>query len=79
MSVITCFSSMLFKSRLAQQLTQLQAAERCDISLRHYQNLELGTTNPKLTSAVRIASKMNFSLDSLKEEEERDVVPIQKL
>lgn len=77
MSVAICFAKMLYKSRTEQKLTQLEAAELCHISLRHYQSLELGKTDPKLSNAVRIAEVMHFSLDNLKDEDCFDALSVQ--
>lgn len=79
MSVRIYFAKMLYNSRIKHNLTQVEAAERCNISLRHYQSLELGVTDPKLTNAVRIANTMEFSLDSLKNKECDDELFVQSV
>ena len=59
---------MLYNGRIAKQWTQRQTAEHCGVSLRHYQDLELGITDPKLSTAVRLASVLEIKLDYLKSE-----------
>ena len=54
-------------------------AELCGVSLRHYQDLELGHSVPSLTTAIRIASVLDFSLDLLKSEVNADEGPVQNL
>lgn len=66
MSIQREFSRQLLDFRTSHRLTQRQMSELCNISLRHYQNLEIGRSVPNLTTAVSIASVLNLSLDSLK-------------
>lgn len=68
MSVKSSFAEMLYNGRIAKQWTQRQTAEHCGVSLRHYQDLELGITDPKLSTAVRMAAVLDFKLDALKSE-----------
>lgn len=68
MSVKSSFAQMLYNGRVAKHWTQRQTAENCGISLRHYQDLELGITDPKLSTAVRLAVVLETRLDTLKEE-----------
>ena len=70
MSVKSSFAEMLYNGRVAKHWTQRQAAENSGVSLRHYQDLELGITitDPKLSTAVRLASVLEIELDSLKSE-----------
>lgn len=68
MSVKSSFAEMLYNGRVAKHWTQRQAAENGGVSLRHYQDLELGITDPKLSTAVRLASVLEIELDSLKSE-----------
>lgn len=68
MSAITgAFGQLLFQYRKAHRFSQEKMAELCGVSTRHYQDLELGTVNPKLETAVHIASALDISLDSLKD------------
>lgn len=68
MSIYVTFANMLYHSRKTQKITQKDAAEQCDLSLRQYQNIESGYTNPKLTSAIKIAKAMHLHLDDLQKE-----------
>lgn len=69
MSVKSSFAEMLYNGRVARHWTQRQTAENCGISLRHYQDLELGVTDPKLSTAVRMAVALDIRLDDLKSED----------
>lgn len=66
MSIKKDFSNLLYQARKEKKLTQEQAAELCKISTRHYQDIEIGRVNPKLTTAVRLASVLEISLNELK-------------
>lgn len=67
-SMITgAFAQLLYRYRKIHHYSQEKMAELCGVSTRHYQDLELGTVNPKLETAVRIAKVLDISLDSLKE------------
>ena len=66
MSIKKDFSNLLYQARKEKKLTQEQAAELCKISARHYQDIEIGRVNPKLTTAVRLASVLEISLNELK-------------
>lgn len=68
MSVKSSFAQMLYNGRATKHWTQRQTAENCGISLRHYQDLELGITDPKLSTAVRMAAVLDLELDTLKSE-----------
>lgn len=68
MSINSNFSGKLYSYRTAHNLTQRNMSELCGVSLRHYQDLEIGRSLPTLTNAVYIAATLNFSLDSLKSE-----------
>ena len=57
MSVTMQFATMLRNSRCKAQITQREAAELCGISLRHYQNLEMGFTNPKLSNWLKLPQR----------------------
>lgn len=70
MSVKSSFAEMLYNGRVARHWTQRQTAEKCAISLRHYQDLELGITDPKLSTAVRMATVLDVQLDDLKDEDQ---------
>ena len=61
------FAQLLYKYRKGHRYSQEKMAELCGVSTRHYQDLELGTVNPKLETAVRIAKVLDLSLDTLKE------------
>lgn len=79
MSIHKKFSSILYQYRTQRHYTQRYMAELCGVSLRHYQDLELGHSVPSLTTAIRIASVLDFSLDLLKSEVNADEGPVQNL
>ena len=60
-------SDILFASRVSRGLSQEGMAELCGISTRHYSDLEQGKVNPRLTTTVRIFTRLGISLDILKE------------
>ena len=68
MSINRSFSGKLYDYRVRHGLTQKEMAERCGLSLRHYQDLGMGRSLPKLENAVRMAAILDISLDSLKGE-----------
>lgn len=68
MSIHERFAALLFEYRSKNDLTQRDVADLCGISLRHYQELEIGRSVPQLPTAIRIATALNLSLDSLKDE-----------
>ena len=76
MSIKSNFSGKLFQYRKCNGLTQQKMAELCGVSLRHYQDLEMGRSMPNLTNAVLIAAKLDISLDSLKSEVNSDSVSV---
>ncbi|MDO4271073.1 MAG: helix-turn-helix transcriptional regulator [Eubacteriales bacterium] len=71
MSINAKFSGYLYTYRISNQMTQKKMSELCGVSLRHYQDLEIGRALPNLTNAVHIAAQLNISLDSLKSEVSR--------
>ena len=70
------FSRQLYQYRVGHHLTQRQMAELCRVSVRYYQELEIGRALPNLSNAVRIASVTGFSLDSLKSEVDQNAASI---
>ena len=76
MSLHKKFSSILFHYRTEHLFTQRYMAELCGVSLRHYQDLELGRSIPSLPTAVHISTVLDFSLDILKSEVSEDALPV---
>lgn len=66
MSVKSEFAHMLYHRRVELQLKQKDVSEAADITDRHYQDLELGKAEPRLSTALRLAKALDFSLDALK-------------
>ena len=79
MSIMTKFSNELYNYRKTNQLSQKEMSERCDLSIRHYQDLEMGRVNPALSTAVRISAILDISLDSLKSEVPEHEVPFSRV
>ncbi len=67
MTVKKMFAHTLYFARTKRGLKQSQVAEAAGISLRQYQDLELGRSEPHLSTAVRLATVLGVSLDVLKE------------
>lgn len=65
MTINKVFAYKIYEYRKECNLTQEKMAELCNISSRHYQNMELGKVNPRLSTAVNIAFALNISLDEL--------------
>ncbi len=61
MTVKFNFGSALFAARSAHRLTQAKAAERLGISVRWYQRVEKGESEPNLRLVCQIAKE--FDLD----------------
>jgi len=57
----------LYFERSKRGLKQSQVAEAAGVSIRQYQDLELGRSEPHLSTAVRLAIVLGVSLDVLKE------------
>ncbi len=68
MSIPGKFSDIIYQKRISIQMTQKTVAELSDISIRHYQDVEMGRVNPSLSVAIRIAAALDVGLDSLKSE-----------
>lgn len=66
MSVKSEFAHTLYRRRKELDLKQRDVAEAVDISNRHYQDLEIGKAEPRLTTACRLAQALDFSLDEIK-------------
>lgn len=58
------FAEKLRRLRRAKHLTQDQAAAEMGLSMRGYQNLELGT-EPRYSSLLRVAEFYDVSVDWL--------------
>lgn len=58
------FSEKLRRLRRAKHLTQVQVAAEMGLSMRGYQNLELGT-EPRYSSLLRVADYYDVSVDWL--------------
>lgn len=68
MSKVKTFSSSLYYYREERGLSQYEMSDICNISLRHYQDLEAGKSEPKLSTALYISSVTGISLDMLRKE-----------
>lgn len=67
MSVKTNFAHTLYFRRTEKGMKQAEVAEAADLSVRHYQELEIGRAEPHLSTAVRLAGVLGISLDALTE------------
>ncbi len=65
------FASRLYHARMepGKKRTQAEVAEAAGISVRQYQNLEIGRDIPGLDTALRLSKVLNFSLDDLESPE----------
>jgi len=68
MSLKMAFPILLHQCRTRLGCTQELVAERCELSTRQYQALEMGHALPSLPTAIRLAVVLGFSLDALKDE-----------
>ena len=68
MSVKSKFSSSLYRARCERRMTQSQAAEKLNISLRWYQKIEKGESEPNLQLACNIAKYFSIDLSEFAEE-----------
>lgn len=59
------FCNNLKPFRLAMGCTQKEMAAYLGITERGYRNYEIGAREPSLSDLVRIADKLNVSLDAL--------------
>jgi transcriptional regulator with XRE-family HTH domain len=59
------FCNNLKHFRLAMGCTQKEMAAYLGITERGYRNYEIGAREPSLSDLVRIADKLNVSLDAL--------------
>jgi transcriptional regulator with XRE-family HTH domain len=59
------FCNNLKRFRLAMGCTQKEMAAYLGITERGYRNYEIGAREPSLSDLVRIADKLNVSLDAL--------------
>lgn len=55
----------LIKKREEKAFTQVQVAEKADISLRAYQKYEYGCARPHVGNALKIANVLNTTVESL--------------
>lgn len=67
MTIKTKFAHNLYVRRNQKGLSQAEVAAFADLSVRHYQELEIGRANPLLSTAIRLASALDISLDALKD------------
>lgn len=79
MSVSGKFSDVVYQRRTSYHLTQKEVAEYSGISIRHYQDLEMGRSSPSLATALRLAVVLDFSLDLFKSEVAEFVLPLSRL
>ncbi len=59
-------SKRIYHFRTDNSLTQKEMSELCNISLRHYQDLEAGRAAPNFKNTMYISKALNISLDSLR-------------
>lgn len=59
------FGERLRYCREKAVLTQEKLSEKVDISLRHYQALELGAARPSLKTLIALCRTLNVSIDYL--------------
>ena len=78
MSIRLSFSGQLLQYRTQHRMTQKRMAEICDLSLRQYQNLELGHSLPSFEKGIQIAALLDLSLDALKLEIAEELTPVQE-
>lgn len=70
------FADVLYLARTQRALTQKQTAEAVGLSSRQYRDLELGKADPRLSTAIRLASFFDISLDTLRGGENIDAACI---
>lgn len=68
MSISDKLSEILYRERKSRGWSIEQMAGFCEMSSRYYGNLEKGKHLPRLDTAIRIAVKLDISLDNMKEE-----------
>lgn len=66
MTIQNEFAHHLYVCRNQKGLSQAEVAESANLSVRHYQELEIGRANPLLSTAIRLAETLGISLDALK-------------
>ena len=69
MSIISNFSRQIYYSRKDMGLTQEQAAEALNISVRWYQNIENGKHLPGVELALKIIAFFGIDGKALRDEE----------
>ena len=62
------FGKRVREVRLNKGLTLEQASEMCDLSSKGLENIELGLTDPKLSTVLKISLVFNISYDDLNDE-----------
>lgn len=65
MSIKVKFSKALYDYRKENGFSQKVFSEICDVSLRHYQELENGRSLPSLKTALRISKVIGLNLHDL--------------
>lgn len=76
MSVKTKLAQALYRERKSRGLTQAQAAEIFDISVRWYQKLESGRSEPNLKLACKMSKFFNIDFAKLTAAEPPEYVPL---
>lgn len=56
---------MLLRARREKGYTQEELAEKCRLSLRHYQAVEAGKANPRLDTFLRICQVLELQVEDL--------------
>ena len=70
MSIKSKFSKSIYYSRLEREMTQAQAAEALDISVRWYQIIENGRCLPSAELTLKIIAFFGIDGAELREEDE---------
>ncbi len=60
------FGKIVREHREKRKLTIEQASELCGMSVKGYENIELGDSDPKLSNVLNIAKVFNIDLGHLK-------------
>ncbi len=65
------FGKFVRAKRLEAKLTMEQVAELCDMSVRGYADVEVGESDPKLSTVVKIALSLHLDLNCFLAEVEK--------
>ena len=59
------FGRIIREKRERKGYTLMKMAELCDMSLKGYELIELGDSNPRLTNVVKIAKALDIDMGEL--------------